>query len=195
MKKHAFTMAEAVLVMTILGIIATIMITALKPAEFKEKGLKVLAKKVMSELDNATTQILLNNSADGTLDKLYKPDTAENETPTTFSAADENQAENMGKLYKKYLTTIRKDCSNATECGACSTYDAKFFLKDGACVGIKSSAQENAPTIFPGETETNAVSATHGVIFFDINGKDEPNAPGKDQFLMPLNSEGIQYTD
>ena len=33
-----FTMAEAVLVMTILGIIATIMITTMKPAKFKEKG-------------------------------------------------------------------------------------------------------------------------------------------------------------
>ena len=59
MKKKAFTMAEAILVMTILGIIATIMITTLKPAEFKDKGLKILAKKVLSEIDTATTQILI----------------------------------------------------------------------------------------------------------------------------------------
>ena len=33
-KSKAFTMAEAVLVMTILGIIATVMITTIKPARF-----------------------------------------------------------------------------------------------------------------------------------------------------------------
>lgn len=43
-KISAFTMAEAVLVMTILGIIATVMITTLKPAKFKEQGYEVLAK-------------------------------------------------------------------------------------------------------------------------------------------------------
>lgn len=195
MKKQAFTMAEAVLVMTILGIIATIMITTLKPAEFKDKGLKVLAKKVMSEIDNATTQILLNDTADGTLDKLYEADTAEGESPATFSSATAGKASDMAKLYKKYLTTIRKSCDNSKDCGTCYDYDAKFFLKDGACVGLKSGAQEKAVTIFPGETETSEIDATHGVIFFDINGVDEPNTLGKDQFLMPLNSEGIQYTE
>ena len=59
----AFTMAEAILVMTILGIIATIMITTLKPAGYKEDALKILYKKVLSQLDTATTQILVNSSA------------------------------------------------------------------------------------------------------------------------------------
>ena len=61
--KRAFTMAEAILVMTILGIIATIMITTLKPAEYKDKGLAIMARKVLSEIDTATTQMLINNSA------------------------------------------------------------------------------------------------------------------------------------
>ena len=71
--KKAFTMAEAILVMTILGIIATIMISTLKPAEFKEKGLAVLAKKVLSEIDTATTQILLNNSSTKQYNSLSWP--------------------------------------------------------------------------------------------------------------------------
>ena len=57
--KRAFTMAEAILVMTILGIIATIMITTLKPAEYKDKGLAIMARKVLSEIDTATTQMLI----------------------------------------------------------------------------------------------------------------------------------------
>jgi type II secretory pathway pseudopilin PulG len=71
-KLKAFTMAEAILVMTILGIIATIMISTLKPAEFKEQAMRTMAKKVLSEIDVATTQILMNNTADGTFDTLYE---------------------------------------------------------------------------------------------------------------------------
>ena len=62
--KFGFTMAEAILVMTILGIIATIMISTLKPAEFKEKSLRIMAKKVLSEIDVATSQIIMNNTAE-----------------------------------------------------------------------------------------------------------------------------------
>ena len=68
----AFTMAEAILVMTILGIIATIMISTLKPAEFKEKGLKTLAKNVFSEIDSTMTQILVNDTKSNNLNSLNK---------------------------------------------------------------------------------------------------------------------------
>ena len=72
--KRAFTMAEAILVMTILGVIAAVMITTLKPAEFKEKSLRVLAKKVLSEIDTATTQILSNDAKLGTMTSLALSD-------------------------------------------------------------------------------------------------------------------------
>ena len=193
MKKHAFTMAEAVVVMTILGIIATIMITTLKPAEFKEKGLAVLAKKVMSELDTATTQILLNNSSDGTMANLYVPGSS-----TLFSinvsAVNATHSTNLGKLYKKYLTATRKVCNSAATCGACNDYSNKFFLKDGVCVGISAGKPAAAVnTWFPGETTYTSEQPGYGVIFFDVNGIEEPNTLGKDRFLMPLGAEGIQY--
>ena len=39
-KSKALTMAEAVLVMTILGIIATVMITTIKPQDLKNKVIR-----------------------------------------------------------------------------------------------------------------------------------------------------------
>ena len=65
----AFTMAEAIIVMTILGIIATIMITNLKPSEFRDKALLTQAKKVLREIDEATYQIMINNTQNGKLDR------------------------------------------------------------------------------------------------------------------------------
>jgi len=191
MKKRAFTMAEAVLVMTILGIIATIMITTLKPAEFKEKGLSVLAKKVMGEIDTATTQILLNNSSDGTMAHIYQSGTSTLFSATTTTATVSNH---LGTLYKKYLTATRKACNSDATCKACNNYNNKFFLKDGVCIGIstgKPSAAVN--TWFPGETTYTNEQPNYGLIFFDVNGIDEPNTLGKDQFLMPLGVEGIQF--
>lgn len=186
--KKAFTMAEAILVMTILGIIATIMISTLKPAEFKEKGLAVLAKKVLSEIDTATTQILLNNSSNGTMETLYEAGTS-----NIFNAAvNSGQSAKLGNLYKVYLTAIRR----ATAGTSCSGYTNSFFLKDGACVGITTgAAAANVNTWFPGEIQLTAMKPTHGQLFFDTNGSDEPNVLGKDQFLLPLHAGGIQYAE
>ena len=94
-KYKAFTMAEAILVMTILGIIATIMISTLKPAEYKDKALAILAKKVLSEIDTATTQILINNSQNGKMTALYIPNSS-----NTFQFKD--NCEYVAQLYKKY---------------------------------------------------------------------------------------------
>lgn len=180
-KKQAFTMAEAILVMTILGIIATIMITTLKPAEFKDKGLKILAKKVLSEIDTATTQILINNSQNGTMSTLYQPGTA-----TTYAyVANTNFT---GALYKKYLTATRQSTTGTY----CASGTNSFFLKDGACMGILNGAG-NFNTIFPGESGQTNVSVTQGLIYVDINGNEEPNVISKDQFIFPIDDQGIQY--
>lgn len=184
--KKAFTMAEAILVMTILGIIAAVMITTLKPAEFKEKSLNVLAKKVLSEIDNATTQVMVNDTKLGTVNSLVNSDG----TSVTFA----NNAIGMMSFYKKYLTTIRTEVPSTSFCvngGASYTANAVYF-KDGACMGIYASAVTNANTIFPGEkdiTTTNAI----GLLLFDTNGEDEPNTVGKDRFILPIGNEGIQY--
>ena len=69
-KIKAFTMAEAILVMAILGVIAAVMISTIKPAEYKKKGLTLLGNKVLSELDIATAQIMVNGGKLGYMNSL-----------------------------------------------------------------------------------------------------------------------------
>ena len=197
MKKHAFTMAEAILVMTILGIIATIMITTLKPADFQDKGLKVLAQKVLNNIDNATTQLLMNNSADGTFDNVYPHNST---TAFATSTNTDDNATALRTLYQGYVATTRKSCTNTTDCGECgdtTKYKAGFYMKDGSCMAFGLGAASR-DTIFPGETggvkTLTDQQATRGVIFFDINGLEGPNVAGKDQFLVPFGKDGIDYT-
>ena len=99
-------------------------------------------------------------------------------------------------LYKKYLTATRTDAATNSPC---KDYDNKFFLKDGACIGIKTGAPaDNINTWFPGEASLTAdmqIKPTHGYLFFDTNGNDEPNVMGRDQFVLPFNEGGIHYSD
>lgn len=189
--KKAFTMAEAILVMTILGIIATIMITTLKPAQFKDKGYSILAKKVLSEIDTATTQIIINNTKLGSFSSMVLDDG----TTTAFKT----NATNTMNFYKKYLTTLRTTVDSDSFCitgvdPANSLAATAAYLKDGACIGIK--AQEfttNTPTRFPGEEDDVELQPAQGLILFDINGDEEPNTVGKDRFMIPVGNDGIMY--
>ena len=61
MKLKAFTMAEAILTMVILGVIAAIMIANLKPVQYRNEGFKVTYKKVYAELDD-----VINTNLTGT---------------------------------------------------------------------------------------------------------------------------------
>lgn len=195
--KKAFTMAEAILVMTILGIIATIMITTLKPADFKDKGMQVLAKKVLSEIDTATTQILINDSLDGTMKTLHLPNSS-----NTFEFGKD--CDSTLKLYKKYLTFLRKPyikdpSSGWAHSGSGSAVHIGGYLKDGAWFGLfcmgNQTGTEGSRTIFPGEVEMTAMGMSQGRIMFDINAEEEPNQAGKDYFAIPVGDNGIIYAE
>ena len=190
--KSAFTMAEAILVMTILGIIATIMISTLKPAKFRDESLEILAKKVLSEIDNATTQILINDSIDGTFDNLVDKETGEVFGPDPFSGTTAHNTVKLIGLYKKYLSTIRKE---STHSFCVRNPDLCITLKDGALLSFNFFAiSDLRKTKFPGEAKSTMVNATHGIIQFDVNGyENPPNSLGKDLFEIPLGKYGIEY--
>ena len=206
----AFTMAEAIIVMTILGIIATIMITNLKPAEYRDKGLEVLAKKNIEQVDQVIHQILNNHSQDGTLEKLYKLNTT-----TTFSLFSDTTS--ADELFKKYLVTKRGGL-DVDGNGVINTGDARrvtllnnnrfvaqaiqlrtisrglaYVLKDDSILFLGDELDDKE-TFFPGETTSCVTSSAFGFVMLDVNGwKEEPNLLGKDIFVLPLDKYGIAY--
>lgn len=180
----AFTMAEAVLVMTILGIIATVMITTMKPAQFKDQGYDVLARSIYGSLDTAVTQILTDKSPYNKLSTVYE----HGSTTDTFNMSEASKGDKLIALLKDYMATARGDipatCTNAS-------YDATMLLKNGACLAVKSGSI-TAITRIPGESsDTASASYSYGMIFLDTNGDSEPNVIGKDTFYIPLDENGI----
>ena len=183
--KKAFTMAEAIIVMTILGIIATIMISTMKPTEFRDRGFAVLAKKVLGQVDAATTQIIFNNAWNSSMANLYNPTNAS--LQYSFSS---NCAWTMD-YYKKYLVGTREAVAGAH----CKKGTTSMMLKDGSCLGFGAAA---ANSWIPGESASVAKVTTGdkteiGAIYIDLNDDDEPNIYGKDQYILPISKDGIAY--
>ena len=173
MNKKAFTLAEVLIVLTILGIIAAISMTTLRPAEFKLKGLQVAAKKVLYDIDTATTEILINETGSQTTASL---------TSTQCGNAT------LAGLYKKYLSATRKT-------GDCWSGTTKFYLKSGACIGISDAPTTDTATRFPEETADTNTKPNCALIYYDTNGADGPNIIGADRFVIPLDTTGIKYAN
>ena len=181
----AFTMAEAILVMVILGIIATIMISTLRPVEFRDRGFRVLAKKVLGQIDAATTQIIFNNAQDSRMDRLYPP--GSNSAYKSFSA----DLANTKKLYNTYLVGTRETPTGSWCMPSGSTY---MKLKDGTCIGFVGTGY-SGKTMIPGESKSFDKDTANeiGYIVIDVNDGEEPNVFGKDQYTIPINTYGIAY--
>ena len=146
MKTKAFTMAEAILTMVILGIIAAIMIANLKPVQYRDEGFKVTAKKVYSELDDVLNTILVSCSSDMTISKIYDDCKAKDGSSVHVFGTQESDA----TLLKSYIRDIG-DCDSDLPTGY--TDKTKFKLKNGACIALKSKT-----------------------VWIDVNDKQGPNS-------------------
>ena len=197
--RKAFTMAEAILVMVILGIIATIMISTLKPAKFRDESLEILAKKVINEIDQATSIILSNHSVDGTTRKLRVSSSSD-----IFSYGED--LEQTLSLYKKYLALTRREyeSNKAPELFKTVTNNSSsvkdiippMYLKDGALfylgtgVGYNVSLDDAKNITIDNCGYNIPLSA---IITLDVNGDEPPNQIFKDQFHLPVGIRGIDY--
>ena len=180
----AFTMAEAVLVMTILGIIATVMITTMKPAKFKDQGYDVLAKSIYASIDTAVTQVLVDKAPYNQMSAIY----VQANNTSTFSMGASGQGTNFVLLLKTYMATARGTvptvCTN-------KTYNSYMLLKNGACLAVNAAHSTSIATRIPGEGANTNASGAYGMIFLDTNGDKEPNVVGKDQYFIPMDINGI----
>ena len=90
-------------------------------------------------------------------------------------------------VLKIYLATAR----TGTESTFCKN-GTIMHLKNGACLGVKTGAVNNAITQIPGESGSQAAANySYGMLYLDVNGSEEPNVLGKDQYAIPLDADGI----
>ena len=164
--KKAFTLAEAILTMTILGIIAAIMITTLKPNQYRTQAFTTLKKKAYAAVDEVTQTIIADCTKGMKLTLIY-PSCSKTSTPAEFSSA-------TNEIFALFMRgTTAAENAAATGCTAKTGY-SNLKLRNGICMYFKKTVDGDQI----------------GEIFIDVNGEEGPNDT-TDQFTIRLSDSDI----
>lgn len=189
----AFTLAEVLITLGIIGIVAELTIPAVVSSSEKQVTVSKV-KEVYSILSQATTS--LNNDCGGDISACIT-------SPTANVVVDPTATAEVANLYKGKLS-ISKECPNNTIKGCFADKDLKnlgnpdpglnlatysdinngrFLLKNGMAIAFLWEGCFPSPVLYY-------------VILVDINGTKEPNQWGKDvfEFYYDFNKKSL-YPD
>lgn len=184
-KKYAFTLAEVLIVIGIIGMIADMTIPTLV-TNVQEKTTVVTLKKAYS-----------------TLSQAYTLATTDNGTPDTWGlTADTAGTVNMIEALKPYLN-MTKDCGISAGCFPDVHYKhlsgtdrgninteadmAKAQLVDGSLL----AGAAFSPDCSLQWGASQALKTVCGDYWIDVNGYKNPNIAGKDIFIFHLTKSGL----
>lgn len=191
---RAFTLAEVLITMGIVGIIAGI--TTPVVISNHQKNVQLLAfKKVYKDLlENLT--VLSTESHKGLYNSLLS---LKSKTVTKEDGSTELQRATVtgtaGKFLRTYYTRNIKICGGSTQPCFAASYSrisdkasADFTCSDGYSIKIKSGA---AICIIPadkaheGDGDTIEAAEAHpATVYIDTNGFEKPNVGGRDMFTL-----------
>ena len=180
-RKAAFTLAEVLITLGIIGIVAALTMPSLI-VNYRKQSYVVQLKKTFSVVAQA---ISLSKAHDGVSDfvntNFYK---------LLDSNASLDEVTNEAKKYlsivkscKGYTCNLTCKALNGTACGAGpyiwpSDYIYTFYLNDGSVIGI------NAPGSYNGLQYDGLID-----IVVDVNGEKLPNQYGRDIFRLALDTQ------
>jgi len=177
--KYGFTLAEVLITLVIIGVIAAMTIPTLINKTQKQEYVSKL-KKSYSAFAQATNKII-----------------ADEGTPPNWVTSPEN----VYNMYKKYLV-VAKDCNTESGCisssgvyqqlqGGSNDYDTnkyrKLVLSDGTIVIFEHESWVSS------NCNINQAGSKNICSYFnvDINGAKKPNTVGRDLFLFVIKEDGL----
>ncbi|MDD3149464.1 MAG: prepilin-type N-terminal cleavage/methylation domain-containing protein [Candidatus Gastranaerophilales bacterium] len=190
-KKQGFTLAETLIVIAIIGIIASIAIPTLFGTT-SDAELKAAWKKSYSDLSQATMMIIADNG--GTLAGAFSGDLA--------------GSEDLKNAYASKLNII-KDCSGTSTYGGTGTGGSaegcwhsganSWYFLNGISIGnvsypclILNNGSLMRFYIEKSDCSSSVGNYTRcGWMSIDINGFKKPNTIGKDIFTLSLTSNAL----
>ncbi len=191
--KKAFTLAETLITLVIIGVIAAITVPTLW-ADYQEKERIAKIRKMYSALSNAMYLVSINGGS-----------------PDLLGVRDDNMAD-LTMWFDNYIRNkllhMKEACYNKKGCWAengvkmmnkgTHPYDNKgvgwghavisVVLTDGSFVCIDPLANGNINHYY--KVKVNNPSGAGLVITFDINGAKGPNTLGKDVFISVFTNKG-----
>ena len=178
--KNGFTLAEVLITLVIVGVIASMTIPTLINKTNKQEFVSRL-KKAYSTMAQATNKII-----------------AEEGNPRADIGGWATSGEAVYDMYKKYLSNV-KECGLSTSgCfdgiykrmnggkGDYYTDRRTFVIADGMEISIKDSDLWTDCS-----RNTNGTLNTCATILVDVNGAKGPNTIGQDAFAFNLREDGL----
>ena len=206
LKKRGFTLTEAMVVIVIIGVIATTMIASVKKDNYQATALKKAGANYCLHLNLATKQILAQYSYGYNMTKLLTI------SGTQFSITDEENADsNLADLLKRFLGSspsytapdtyknivLKNETGTAVGAGGgykISDFTQGFKTKSGYYVAVKlngncTTSEEHVydPSVSTVRTSSNSC----GLLLYDVSGDKGPNTVGIDIYILPIHKNGI----
>lgn len=208
MKKRGFTLAEVLITLSIIGVLAALTAPALVTNSRNEANAAKLSV-VVSNLENAFQNAIIQEDANN----LYGTSMwAEGAVSSIASATKLSAfAGNLGRYMilsgfenssNRYMGSIQ--FHQMTNTGGVNVTGTTQLPSSQPCIAIKtkSGAIIYIATFTPTVTETarnNAIAASSSYytkaaeVFIDVNGKNAPNTYGRDVFAFQLGENGVLY--
>lgn len=184
--KLAFTLAEVLITLGIIGVVAAMTMPALLSRN-QERVTVTKVKKFYSVMNQA---LLMAIKDYGYVDEWSFANDKDDE--------DSNVSDKFVSYIKPYLK-LSKDCGNKSGCIATVAYKQlndsnwanynsskthyKMILSDGSYLWIRSNNTDKPDSIECGAANAGTPNVC-GLIWTDINGKQPPNTIGKDVFVF-----------
>lgn len=187
----AFTLAEILLVMGIIGIVAQMTIPTLVTSARNQEMVARL-KKVYSVLEQARALTAIDQGGD--ISSLFSPAAGSmggwNEFAKHLNLA-KNCGKEMGCLHTKQISIINNSTSTAEFLNFDASNDqqgGKGILADGTMIQLNSWEYNCEDSYLEGP-----VGYRHycGYIYVDLNGEKGPNTVGRDFFMFDVTRDAI----
>ena len=178
----AFTLAEVLIALIVIGVIAAITVPALMQNTQKQEYVSAL-KKTYSTLSQATQQIIAEEGSPKS-------------SCETCNDGWAYSSDNAYDLYKKYLSRA-KDCGSGKGC-----FGKNYKYMNGAAYpwhwedndGLRKMILSDGTSLFVQSMENNCNNDICAIFYVDVNGYKAPNIIGRDVFKFEVKENGL-YPD
>ena len=202
MKKRGFTLAEVLITLGIVGVVAALTAPALVMSSRNEANAARLST-VVSNMENAFQSAIAQEGADNLYGTSLWQD---NEVSATLG----DKAQFVGRLGQYMILNGYKDDPNSfydgvqTYCmsatggvGQSSSINNNYFVietKNGATIFMHTHRRANLATQRTAAINAGCTLYTDAAdVIIDVNGKNSPNVFGRDIFFFTLGENGVLY--
>ncbi len=205
MKHNAFTLAEVLVTLGIIGVVAAMTLPIII-AKYQEKVLLIKVKKTYALIQTALNKYKAEKEVFD-ITGLFNTSNTSDETLNNFAkyfqvieiCKSTNHTGCQGTYQVKPRTKIADGNGNTTFTGI--YYLSRFVLANGSIIGIMQypNCYEVTETDVVDENgfatgdKKQTIRTYCAILSYDVNGKEKPNQVGKDYFCFGIKENGSIY--